>query len=138
MATPNPMKNYRPDESNLVSKNTFTIAGIATTVYGLDELSASNANVACLWLLHPRLGTKERMESLAHAIVSHWIAQPTPPNTPSTPGLIAVSFDQRNHGSRESSPIRNESWRSGNETHALDLFSIYRSLPSNVQPPCRR
>ena len=40
-------------------------------------------------------------------------------------GLIAVSFDQRNHGSREVSAIANEAWRSGNENHAPDMFSCY-------------
>ncbi|TVY88651.1 hypothetical protein LAWI1_G006771, partial [Lachnellula willkommii] len=40
-------------------------------------------------------------------------------------GLIAVAFDQRNHGTREVKAIANESWKSGNETHAQDMFSIF-------------
>ncbi|KKY21561.1 hypothetical protein UCRPC4_g03512 [Phaeomoniella chlamydospora] len=44
----------------------------------------------------------------------------------STKGLIAVSFDQRNHGSREVDGKANKAWREGNETHAQDMYSIYR------------
>lgn len=38
-------------------------------------------------------------------------------------GLIAVSFDQRNHGTREVDKLANEAWRSGNPRHAQDMFS---------------
>lgn len=46
-------------------------------------------------------------------------------NKPNARGLIAVSFDQRNHGSREVTPLANEAWRGGNPTHAQDMFSNY-------------
>ncbi|KAH6674181.1 Alpha/Beta hydrolase protein [Halenospora varia] len=46
------------------------------------------------------------------------------PNT-SKVGLIAVSFDQRNHGTREVNAIANEAWRGGNNNHAQDMFSIF-------------
>ena len=42
------------------------------------------------------------------------------------PGLIAVAFDQRNHGTREINQMANRDWRSGNETHAQDMFASYR------------
>ena len=44
------------------------------------------------------------------------------PKQPAT-GLIAVSFDQRNHGTREVDKVANEAWRSGNPRHAQDMFS---------------
>ncbi len=37
-------------------------------------------------------------------------------------GLIAVAFDQRNHGSREVDTVANQSWRDGNVRHAQDMF----------------
>jgi len=40
-------------------------------------------------------------------------------------GLIAVAFDQRNHGTRQVDKVANESWRGGNERHAQDMFSIF-------------
>ncbi|KAF2503131.1 hypothetical protein BU16DRAFT_521742 [Lophium mytilinum] len=40
-------------------------------------------------------------------------------------GLIAVSFDQRNHGSRRVDKLANEAWRQGNTRHAQDMFSCY-------------
>ena len=42
------------------------------------------------------------------------------------PGIIAVAFDQRNHGSREVNLLANQDWRSGNENHAQDMFANYR------------
>lgn len=39
-------------------------------------------------------------------------------------GLIALAFDQRNHGTRLVSEKGNESWGKGNETHAQDMFSV--------------
>lgn len=50
----------------------------------------------------------------------------------SNKGLIAVSFDQRNHGSRLISPIANEAWRSGNEKHAQDMFSCYHGTSTDT------
>lgn len=40
-------------------------------------------------------------------------------------GLIAVSFDQRNHGSREVDARANMAWRENNPRHAQDMFSCY-------------
>lgn len=37
-------------------------------------------------------------------------------------GLIAVAFDQRNHGTRLVSEVANEAWRQGNKTHAQDML----------------
>lgn len=43
-------------------------------------------------------------------------------------GLIAVSFDQRNHGGRMVNNLANEAWRQGNARHAQDMFSVYREF----------
>jgi len=48
----------------------------------------------------------------------------------SSKGLIAVAFDQRNHGSREVDKLANEAWRQGNERHAIDMYSVYRTSKS--------
>lgn len=47
-------------------------------------------------------------------------------------GLIAVSFDQRNHGSREINKLANETWKSGDERHAQDMFSIFHGRTIDV------
>jgi hypothetical protein len=113
--------------STLVSKKSFSVAGIITDVYGLDELPNQTTEVACLWLLHPRLQTRAYMEFVAVATVRDWNKRLKDGRAGASPkGLIAVSFDQRNHGSRELSPSANEAWRAGNETHAQDMLSIYR------------
>ena len=64
------------------------------------------------------------MAPFAAHIISSWNNHKTKSKTKK--GLVAVSFDQRNHGSREVSAIANEAWRSGNEQHAQDMFSCYQ------------
>ncbi|APA11542.1 hypothetical protein sscle_08g063120 [Sclerotinia sclerotiorum 1980 UF-70] len=120
MATPNPLENTPPSPS--VSEKTFHVAGILTTVYGLEEISPSCTSISCLWLLHPRLQTKKIMEPIAARCIQAWNQQS---GSSRTVGLIAVAFDQRNHGSREVNALANGSWRDGNETHAQDMFSIF-------------
>lgn len=107
-----------------ISSTTHHIAGILTTVYGIAQLPPSCTTVAVLWLLHPRLQTQACMAPLAAHLISEYCKSPQHKSRP-TKGLIAVSFDQRNHGSREVLPIANEAWRSGNENHAQDMFSCY-------------
>lgn len=127
MATPNPLEKTQLQSSSSVSKKTFVIAGILTTVYGLDELLLETKNVACLWLLNPRLLTQAYMEPVAFSALNHWNERLKHKQDVShLQGLIAASFDQRNHGSRLVSPLANESWKSGNKQHAQDMFSIFR------------
>lgn len=129
-----PMKTYdsagRP-KPVAVSQKVYAIAGISVTVFGLEELRPQATEVACLWLLHPRLATQERMTGIATAAIADWNGKTL--ETPSAKGLIAVSFDQRNHGSRMVDPLANEAWRQGNPRHAQDMFSIFRSYSL----PCR-
>jgi pimeloyl-ACP methyl ester carboxylesterase len=47
-------------------------------------------------------------------------------------GLIAVSFDQRNHGSREVDKLHNEAWRQGNPTHAQDMFGCFHGTSTDT------
>lgn len=112
-----------------VSQKVFAIAGISVTVFGLEELSSHANGVACLWLLHPRLATQERMTGIATAAITDWNGKTQ--GNPSAKGLIAVSFDQRNHGARLVDPLANEAWRQGNPRHAQDMFSIFRKCRSH-------
>lgn len=97
-------------------------------MYGLEELSSSVKSVACLWLLHPRLQTKEIMANIASNCILDFNNRDSLDHKV---GLIAVAFDQRNHGTREVTPLANEAWRSGNETHAQDMFRYLSS--SNLE-----
>lgn len=123
MATPNPLSNSHSTLPPPISSKTFHIAGILTTVYGLQELDGACKSISCLWLLHPRLGTKQKMESVASTCINDWNRRRSPDRAV---GLIAVAFDQRNHGSREVTPLANEAWRGGNPTHAQDMFRYGR------------
>lgn len=127
MATPDPMANTYSENPHPVSKEAHCIAGILTTVYGLSELEADIHNVACLWLLHPRLQTQKCMEPIASSTINTWNKKLSRRKSKhGATGLIAVSFDQRNHGSREVDKLANEAWNSGNKRHAQDMFSAYR------------
>jgi hypothetical protein len=117
MATPNPLKDTHSRPPPQVSAKTFHIAGILTVVHGLDELPASCKSISCLWLLHPRLSNKEKMADVASTCITDWNQRFSGDR-----GLIAVAFDQRNHGSREVTPLANKAWREGNERHAQDMF----------------
>ncbi|KAI9699724.1 MAG: hypothetical protein M1836_002758 [Candelina mexicana] len=126
MAIPDPLENTFPTAPAPVSSKTCTIAGILTTVYGLYELQPSIKEVSCLWLLHPRLFTKSSMDPVAAAMIGDWYRRLHEGKVGQEhKGLIAVSFDQRNHGSRVVDSLRNNSWRDGNPTHAVDMFSTY-------------
>lgn len=115
MATPNPIAS---DNSHPISLKTIHIAGILTDIYGLEELSGSCKKVSCLWLLHPRLQEKAVMSNLASRCITDWNQH----ESSGSVGLIAVAFDQRNHGSRLVKSISNEAWRQGNVFHAQDMW----------------
>lgn len=146
MATPDPLQAHQVSEPR-ISQKSFVIAGIITDVYGLDEVPSAAQAVSCLWLLHPRLGTKERMSSVAEAAIRAWNSGAR--DETSRHGLIAVTFDQRNHGTRLADRLANEAWRGGNPRHAQDMYSIYQGtaadasalltyLPSYIYPSGER
>jgi pimeloyl-ACP methyl ester carboxylesterase len=67
------------------------------------------------------------MIPLGTLILNSWATRRAslPPSHPAhSKGLIAVTFDQRNHGTREVHPPANGSWRDGNESHAQDMFGV--------------
>jgi pimeloyl-ACP methyl ester carboxylesterase len=126
-ATNNPLEGTHTAASPTVSSQTHTIAGILVTVHGLSELPPSASSVACLWLLHPRLQTRETMAPIAGQIISTYNSR-----NKSDKGLIAIAFDQRNHGSRQVDKLHNEAWRQGNPRHAQDMFSCYHGTATDT------
>ena len=120
------MAHAYPTSPLSISRKTFCIAGIITTVYGLEELDAGVKDVACLWLLHQRLQTQECMAPVAASTINAWREHKQTTKIEKALGLICVSFDQRNHGSREVHALSNGAWRDGNKTHAQDMFASYR------------
>jgi len=108
MATPNinPLEKSHPASHPTVSVKTFHIAGILTDVYGLEESPKTCKSITCLWILHPRLSKKEAMANVAATSILDWQKR----GQSSDVGLIAVSFDQRNHGTRLVNKVANEAW----------------------------
>ena len=117
-----------------ISRRTIHIAGILVDVYGLAELkrpgesSEDASSVTLLWLHHPRLRAKEDMADIAARAIAGWNDYLCGPAASGQPigrhGLVALAFDQRNHGTRLVEPRANEAWRQGNPTHAQDMFGI--------------
>jgi hypothetical protein len=123
------MENDYITGSPSISRRRYLISGIVTTVFGLDELPPETSEVACLWLLHPRSETQEWMAGVAASILEHWnkrLLASHANDARRKRGLIAVTFDQRNHGTRKIDPLANLSWKEGNPRHAQDMFSIFR------------
>jgi hypothetical protein len=118
MAAPNPMDVLPPAPP--VSKQTMHMTGLLVDVYGLDELDPSATRVSVIWLHNPRTRAKEDMADIATRLVGAWQGSAHRHRR----GLIALAFDQRNHGSRLVHPPANASWRQGNETHAQDMFGV--------------
>ena len=106
------------------------IAGMVVSVYGLDEIPPNATITSVLWLLHGSTQSQKTMGSVAIRCIQNWYQNRTDDQAS---GLIAVAFDQRNHGTRLVERERNKSWNDGNETHAQDMF---RSVdPSGLNGP---
>ncbi|KUI58443.1 hypothetical protein VP1G_05722 [Cytospora mali] len=116
---PNPLAGL-PDPP-AVSLKTIAVTGILCDIYGLEDLPSNLTHVSVLWLHNPRLGSKERMAHIAQRAVGEYNRTRVDGRTR---GLIAVAFDQRNHGTREAYPLSNQSWKKGNPHHAQDMFGI--------------
>lgn len=117
------------------SAQTIHMAGILTTIHGLSELPTPCTSISCLWLLHPRLGTAARLVPFADAVIAAYNA-PQRRRSSSRPdaahGLLVVTFDQRNHGSRAVHALANESWKEGNSAHAPDMFGVFNGTARDV------
>jgi hypothetical protein len=107
-----------------VSMKTIPMAGLLVDVYGLEELSATAArSTTCLWLLHPRTRTRERMRDIASRVLDTW----NKTSGAAERGLVALAFDMPNHGTRKVSDEANGTWKTGNEKHAVDMMAMIKS-----------
>ncbi|KAK2596710.1 hypothetical protein QQS21_006225 [Conoideocrella luteorostrata] len=104
-----------------ISMTTIPMAGILVDVYGLDELSSSTP-LTCLWLLHPRTRTRARMQDIACRAVHAWHQH----GGSGSRGLVALSFDMPNHGTRLVSELSNHAWDKGNEKHGIDMAGLVK------------
>ncbi|KAK3491390.1 hypothetical protein B0T13DRAFT_422479 [Neurospora crassa] len=104
-----------------ISLKTIPMAGLLVDVYGLDELPASVSRVSCLWLHHQRTRNKDHMREIAARCVGAW-NESTGSEKKKERGLIALAYDQRNHGTRLVHDPANGAWREGNKTHAQDML----------------
>ncbi|KAH8911922.1 hypothetical protein BR93DRAFT_33559 [Coniochaeta sp. PMI_546] len=130
MPPANPLEPL-PSPSPPVSCTTIPITGLLVDIHGLSELSPSATRISCLWLHHPRSRRKEDMSHFARRAVSSYNSSPH--HHSSSRGLIVLSFDQRNHGSRLVDDRANGAWREGNERHAQDMFGVIAGTVSDQE-----
>ncbi|KAK4154599.1 hypothetical protein C8A00DRAFT_42669 [Chaetomidium leptoderma] len=120
-----------PPKPSLV---TIQMAGLLVDVYGLADLPPSATHISCLWLHHPRTRSKEYMADIAGRCVGAWNSQAGGGGEREGEagrkrrGLIALAYDQRNHGSRLVDDKANGSWRDGNGMHAVDMFGVVQGM----------
>ena len=123
-----PYQSFRQMPFELSHKEEV-VGGIPITVFGLEELHPYAHNVAVLWLLHGRGADRQELRSFAHASIKTWNERQKQAGAPPRKlGLLAISFDQRNHGPRETDPRATKAWAQGNPNHAQDMIAIYRKL----------
>lgn len=133
------------------SLHTLQMAGLPVDVYGLSDLPPTATHVSCLWLHHPRTRSKEYMADVAARCVGGWNARLLRDGKGGVDGavdgevgdgvgsggggekrgLIALAYDQRNHGGRVVDEKANGSWREGNEMHAVDMFGVVQGMVSD-------
>ncbi|GAB1314052.1 hypothetical protein MFIFM68171_04262 [Madurella fahalii] len=128
-----------------ISLRTLHMAGLLVDVYGLAELPPHATHVSCLWLHHQRTRNKEYMADIAARCVGAWNnhhryqqqqqegegaedSGKGAGNGKRNRGLIALAYDQRNHGTRLVSELANASWREGNAMHAVDMFGVVEGM----------
>ncbi|KAF2663389.1 alpha/beta-hydrolase [Microthyrium microscopicum] len=130
MAHPaNPMDSYHNAVNPLpITSTTTTISNIELTIYGLTTLPPNTTHLSILWLLHPRLATAQTMSHIAAEALTTYRTRAKP----TSPALIAIAFDQRNHGTRSTTALINETWKAGNKTHAEDMYATYTGTATDL------
>ncbi|KAF5127040.1 hypothetical protein E5D57_007967 [Metarhizium anisopliae] len=111
-----------------MSMTTIPMAGLLVDVYGQEELAGPNIPLTCLWLLHPRTRTRARMQDIARRTLHAWHLSPASESR----GLVALSFDMPNHGTRLVSEAANRAWDGGNDRHAIDMAGVVGRAAGDV------
>jgi pimeloyl-ACP methyl ester carboxylesterase len=134
-STNNPLSSSSPNPSSLPPPKSYNIAGITVSILGLSSIPPSCTSLTILYLLHPRLQSASTMLPIGSHILTSWSTHQfsLPATHPSkSAGLLALTFDQRNHGSRLVDAVGNDSWRDGNPRHAQDMFGVYNGTAVDV------
>ncbi|KAJ8328773.1 hypothetical protein QVD99_004520 [Batrachochytrium dendrobatidis] len=105
------------------------VGGIPITIVrSCVDQHLQQSDVAVLFLLHGRKEPIKRYVEHAKTLVNAMTKQ----DNARSLGLVVVLFEQRNHGSRLVSAVANESWSTGNPTHATDMWSIQYGTAKDV------
>ena len=113
-----------------ISLTTLQMAGLLVDVHGLSDLPASATHISCLWLHHPRTRSKAYMADIAARCIGAWNSSQQAQGKVGggRRGLVALAYDQRNHGGRVVDERANGAWREGNGMHAVDMFGVVQGM----------
>ncbi|KAK9477071.1 Alpha/Beta hydrolase protein [Lipomyces japonicus] len=110
-----------PESTPQLSETTVNIAGILVYIYGLDELSPEQKKDVVVWF-HAHGRTRSHIDGaqIGYQVI-HGIRQKY---GETKKGLILVTIDSRNHGTRHVDDVSIKAWNSGNKHHAQDMLSM--------------
>ncbi|KAI9190238.1 hypothetical protein H9P43_001671 [Blastocladiella emersonii ATCC 22665] len=107
----------------------WDVGGIALRVFGLSRLTGADAKMPCrvIFCLHGRQSTAHEMDAMCRAYAGRSRSRDQLP-------IVAVAFDQRNHGGRLVREQGNCGWTGAtrNPMHAVDMYSIQRGTALDV------
>lgn len=107
----------------------INVGGIKSIIYGLDNLNKQpKRDVAIVFILH---GRGENQDGIRQRLIATKCVKAASESDKRSRNLIAVTFDQRNHGSRHLSDLQNKGWPK-NPNHLFDMFSIQQGTSRDV------
>ncbi|CAD6585119.1 MAG: hypothetical protein CYPHOPRED_002971 [Cyphobasidiales sp. Tagirdzhanova-0007] len=136
------MERAQPGRA-MISRLQIAVGGIWINCFGVTELleaEGEKKEAVCLFFLHGRAGSAERIEQLVYRTMedslmlgssSHEPETSSSNNTPKR-SLLIVTFDQRNHGTRKISNKGQQSWAEGNLKHAQDMLAMQIGTAADV------
>ncbi|KAI9017358.1 Alpha/Beta hydrolase protein [Gaertneriomyces semiglobifer] len=125
------MDSLHPEHTQWQYPDSLIVGGIRVYIFGLSalrQLTSENKQpkVAVCFFAHGRLGSAEQHFPFCSHLCTHL-------NESHSERLgLVVTFDQRNHGQRLLSSLANEAWKSGNDTHGYDMYSIQYGTAKDI------
>jgi len=111
----------------VVSRRTVLVAGLPVHVFSRIGLGEITGKVAVLFFVHGRKEAASEYDDRAESIVKQVESKGK-----SSIDLLVVTIDQRNHGERLVNKAANNSWKEGNDRHAIDMYAMYAGTVRDI------
>ncbi|KAK9446896.1 Alpha/Beta hydrolase protein [Limtongia smithiae] len=111
------------------SMHTLNIGGFFVYLYGVDELTPSQAlDTSVMFHVHGRTRTYHDAEEIAHQLL-YSLRE----SGGTHKGLVIATLDNRNHGIRAIDNVAIQDWQGGNPKHAQDMISMIDGIVDDVK-----